>query len=79
MMAEPDDGTLERQEEDTTAVEEHQTSVKDNSSLGRGRKSYSIATKRHVLSKNNELCRKKSKTAKECEVSRQCVQDWVRD
>ena len=50
MTTEPNDGTLERQEEDTTAVEEHQTSVEDYSSLARGRKSYSIATKLHVLS-----------------------------
>ena len=59
MMMEPDDGTLERQEEDTTAVEEHQTSIKDDSSLARGRKSYSIATKLRVLSKYSETCTKR--------------------
>ena len=67
MMAEPDDGTLERQEEDTTAVEEHQTSVEDDSSLARGRKSYSIATKLRILSKYDELGGNESKTAKNAE------------
>ena len=75
MMAEPDDGSLERQEKDATVMEEHQTSIEDDSSLARGRKSYSIATKLCVLSKYNELGGNKSKTAKECRVSRQCVQD----
>ena len=79
MMAEPDDGTLERQEEDTTAVEKHQMSVEDDNSLARGRKSYGIATKLRVLSKCNELGGNTSKTAKGCGVSRQCAQDWVRD
>ena len=77
MMAEQDNGNLERQEEDTTAVEEHQTSVEDDSSLARERKLYSIATKLCVLSKYDELGGNKSKTAKECGVSRQCVQDWL--
>ena len=79
MMVESDDGTLKRQEEDTTAVEEHQTSIEDDSSLARGRKSDSIATKFRVLSKYDKLRGNKSKTAKECGVSTQCVQDWVRD
>ena len=60
-------------------MEEHQTSVEDDSSLARGRKSYSIAKKLRVLSKYDELGGNKSKTAKECGVSRQCVQDCVRD
>ena len=49
MMAELD-GTFEREERDTLiAMEEHQTSVGDYGSLALGRKSYSIATKLHVL------------------------------
>jgi transposase-like protein len=49
------------------------------SAHGTGRISYTIAFKLRVLTKYDELGGNKSRTAKECGVSRQCVQDWVRD
>ena len=43
-----------------------------------GRKSYTIE-KLAVLCKYDELGGNKARVARECGVSRQCVQDWVRD
>ena len=78
MESEADD-VVEENQSDPEQYDIEESGGSSFAGLERKRKSYSLGTKFEILRKYDELGGNKSKVAKLCGVSRQCLQDWVRD